>query len=388
MLDPATIPSEDSPRPWARRVGRRAGAGLRAVGSAAEWAVGVLTLVAGLAVLAAIPIAQFLSLGYLLEASGRVARSGRLGAAAIGVRRAARAGTVVAGCWLWLLPARFVAALATSAHWIDPGGPVARRWWGFLILVVGLTLAHLLASCARGGRWRHFAWPVGSLLWFARRRRRGRWGAVYRQSRDATCDFARGLRLPYYFRLGALGFAGSMAWLVVPVVGLILGRRVPPLGVLGGVGLGMVALLLPFLQVRFALEGRFGAIFEPRAVRERFRRAPWAFALAFALLVVAAVPLYLLKVERVPREVAGLSSVLFIGLLFPARVACGWAYARGGRRDEARHWIHRGSGRIVMIPGAVAYVLVVFLTQYTSWGGFWTFFEQHAFLIPVPFLGY
>ena len=36
------------------------------------------TLIVALAVLAVLPIMQFLSLGYLLEAGGRVARTGRL----------------------------------------------------------------------------------------------------------------------------------------------------------------------------------------------------------------------------------------------------------------------------------------------------------------------
>ena len=385
MLEPASLPGRDEPSPVARRGGGRLLALCRAVGSGAEWALGVLTLVVGLGILAALPVAQFLSLGYLLEASGRVARGGRLGAAAVGVRRAARVGTVVAGCWLWLLPARFVAALAASAHWIDPGGPVARRWRGILILVVGLTLVHLAASCARGGRWRHFAWPVGSFAWLARRTRRG---PLYASARDATCDFVRGLRLPHYFRLGMLGFAGSMAWLVGPVVCLILGRRVPPLGVVGGIGLGMVALTLPFLQVRFALEGRFGALFElrgrPRAV------SPRPLGLRAGLCSVGGGrPAAVSAQDRDgPPRGGRLSGVLFIGLLFPARVACGWAYARGGLREGDRHWFARSTGRIVMIPGAVVYVLIVFLAQYTSWGGFWTFFEQHAFLIPVPFPGY
>ncbi|HMC12220.1 MAG TPA: hypothetical protein VKH44_13055, partial [Pirellulaceae bacterium] len=45
---------------------------------ALEWLFGLVSLLACLAVLAAIPIVNLLSLGYLLEASGRVARSGRL----------------------------------------------------------------------------------------------------------------------------------------------------------------------------------------------------------------------------------------------------------------------------------------------------------------------
>ena len=41
-----------------------------------------------------------------------------------------------------------------------------------------------------------------------------------------------------------------------------------------------------------------------------------------------------------------------------------------------------------MLPVVAAYVLIVFLAQYTSWGGLWSLYEQHAFLLPVPFLGY
>ena len=106
------------------------------------------------------------------------------------------------------------------------------------------------------------------------------------------------------------------------------------------------------------------------------------------LLVAATIPLYLLKIEMMPRELAGLSSLLFVGFLFPARVACGWAYARGGRRAARTHWLWRGSGRIALLPTGVIYVLVVFFAQYTSWVGGWSLIGQHAFLIPVPFLGY
>jgi hypothetical protein len=33
------------------------------------------------------------------------------------------------------------------------------------------------------------------------------------------------------------------------------------------------------------------------------------------------------------------------------------------------------------------YVLIVFFTQFTSWTGVWSLYEQHAFLVPVPFFG-
>src|SRR4051812_17681135 len=51
---------------------------VRGVGSAMGWLFGAAVLTVGLAALAALPVLQFLSLGYLLESGARVARSGRL----------------------------------------------------------------------------------------------------------------------------------------------------------------------------------------------------------------------------------------------------------------------------------------------------------------------
>ena len=98
---------------------------------------------------------------------------------------------------------------------------------------------------------------------------------------------------------------------------------------------------LPFLQVRYAVEGRVSALFSRRAIRDRFRRAPWAFAFSLFALLVAAIPLYLLKIEMIPREAAWLPSLVFVIFLAPARLLTGWAYARSGRRDSPRHWIFR-----------------------------------------------
>ena len=87
----------------------------------------------------------------------------------------------------------------------------------------------------------------------------------------------------------------------------------------------------------------------------------------------------------IPREAAWLPSLVFVIFLAPARLLTGWAYARSGRRDRPRHWIFRVLGRVAIIAAAF-YVLVVFIAQYTSWGGAASLYEQHAFLLPVPFL--
>jgi hypothetical protein len=226
--------------------------------------------------------------------------------------------------------------------------------------------------------------PFGNPFWIVRRLRRG---GAYAAARDAVYDFMASLRLPYYFRLGLLGVVGTMVWVAVPVTLLALGRLHPLFDVPGVLLLGLVVMPLPFLQARFAVDGRFRSLFALTAVRQRYLRAPWAFTFALLLTLASALPLYLLKIEMIPRETAWLPSLVFLAFIFPARVVTGWAYGRSLRRDPPRHWFFRWTGRVPLLPIAAFYVLIVFLSQYTAWRGIWSLYEQHAFLLPVPFLG-
>jgi hypothetical protein len=337
----------------------------------------------GLAILSGIPVLQLLSFGYLLESGGRVARSGRLRDALVGIRKAARLGSIIAGCWLVLLPLRLVASLANSAELIDPGGALARRWRTGLIALTVVIVLHMVTAIGRGGKLRHFLWPFSTPWWLARQLRAG---GLYSAARDAVWEFVTGLRLPYYFRLGLLGFLGTFVWLVVPVSLIALGRKFAIVGFLGGLLLAAVALALPFMQARFAAEARFGAIFEYRIARGRFRRAPWAFAIASVVTLVFAIPLYLLKIEMIPRETAWLPSLVFLAFIIPGRTLAGWAYFRSSQRTAPRHWFFTATTRLALLPIGLAYALIVFFTQYTAWRGIWSLYEQHAFLLPIPFL--
>src|SRR5262249_14842100 len=157
-------------------------------------------------------------------------------------------------------------------------------------------------------------------------------------------------------------------------------------GFLGAFLLAIVLLYLPFLQLHLAETNRLSAVFDVFAVRRAYARAPWAFAFAFIMTLLFALPLYLLKIQIVPREAAWLPSLVFIVFIFPARLLTGWALGRANRRPVPRHWFFRWTGRIPLLPVAGFYVLIVFFTQYTSWHGVWSLYEQHAFLVPVPFL--
>src|SRR5262245_13895057 len=103
-------------------------------GRSLEAFFGVATLIVGLALLATYPLLQFLSLGYLLEVSGRVARTGRLRDGFIGLRRAARVGGLAIGLTVLALPLMFIGSMTESARLIDADSPAAERWQLALVI--------------------------------------------------------------------------------------------------------------------------------------------------------------------------------------------------------------------------------------------------------------
>lgn len=357
------------------------------LGSTIEWAFGMASIVVGLALLAAVPVLNFLSLGYLLEVSGKVARSGRLRDGFIGVRKAARIGSLLFGTWLVLWPARFVSGMWRDANLIDPGGGTARGYGVAVVVVTILTSIHIAWAWIRGGRLRSFLWPapIKLLRWV---RRPGSYGFY----RDAVLDFIVGLRLPHFFWLGARGFAGCVCWLLPPVGIFIIASYLPAgggviLSLVGGFMLFLVVLYLPFLQVNFVIQNRLAAIFEWRTVREMFCRAPIAIWFALLITLLFAMPLYLLKVEMTAQEIAWLPGLVFVMFIFPARLLTGWAVSRSLKRETESLFLFRWVMRVLEFPVAGFYVVFVYLSQYYSWDGVYGLLEQHAFLVPAPLMG-
>ncbi len=394
---------------------------------------GVASVVVFLAFASAIPIVQFVSLGYLLEASGRVARTGKLRDGFIDTHLFARIGSVVAGTWLMLLPLRFLSDLAYSAALIDPDGPATRAWRLGLLVATVLMVGHIVLAWYSGGRLRHFFWPllapfqlgmrlmfggiVGPLVrpaveylsphlaadlyvprplseWFPPAILwSGLWrGKVYAEARDSVWDFVRALELPHYFMLGLKGFLGALAWLAIPGLLMMAGTTLPSvagflLGWLGALLMATVVLYLPFLQTNLAATNRFWTVFDLRLVRQQFRRAPIAFWLSLAITLLFAIPLYLLTIEYTPRELTWLPSLVFVVFIYPARLLTGWAVGRAEKREQPRFFLVRWMARLAAIPIVLWYVLIVFITQFTSWHGAASLLEQHAFLVPVPLLG-
>jgi hypothetical protein len=266
---------------------------------------------------------------------------------------------------------------SVNAGIIAPGSGLQRAW-GFGVLAA-LALLLVLAACG-----------FGLVQWVR--------PGTYGQLRDAFWNLAIG-RLPYYFWLGVRGFIGGLVWLGLPISLMAMASLLPNAGtdgqallgfllrVVGSLMLMLVVVHLPFLQAKLAAENRFAAVFELRAVRRQFRRAPLAFGFAATITLLFALPLYLLKIELVPADAAWLPALLFVVFIFPARLLTGWACARSHKRQTPRHWFLRLVARLSLIPIAALYVFIVFLTQFTGWHGVWGMYEQHAFLLPVPFLG-
>lgn len=379
-ITPLPISTENQPR--------RRRSFLGAIGAFFDGLLGAAALICGLAVISAIPVLNLLSLGYLLEASRRVAISGMMRNGFVGIAKAAVVGKIVLCSWLLWLPVRFSLDLYWDSQMMDPTSLPTRNLRLLCIFLILVLTVHIAWACFRGGRLRHFAWPapLRFVRWI------GEPGEI-RNTFRRLAGFVGNLRLPYYFWLGARGFFGAAIWLAVPVLVLFGASNLsnPGLSALlsffGGILLGVSVLYIPFLQTRFAVEGKFREFLSFRGTRQAFRRAPLAFWLALLVTLLFAVPLYLLKIELAPREVAWLSNLVFVVFIFPARILVGWAVGRSLKRDTPRIWVSRWLARLAALPVVAAYVFVVWLTQYLSWHGSWGLLEQHAFLVPAPMLG-
>jgi hypothetical protein len=399
-----------------------------------EWLFGLASVVGCLAVLSAVPLVQFVSLGYLLEASARVARSGKLRHGFIDMQKFARIGSLVFGTWIMLLPLRYLSTLAQDAYLVDPTGNSARAWRLGQLVCTALMLGHILLAWYSGGKLRHFFWPflapfqlgaklvfgkiIGPIVrplvqWISPRlvedlyveRPLSAWfppailwaglvrGKVYRRTRDAVWDFVTSLRLPQYFWLGLRGFVGALTWLFIPAMLLMGGTSLPNGGLavvsgwLGAFLLGIVVIYLPFAQTHMAVQNRFVEIFNLGEVRRQFSRAPLAWWLALTTTLLFAVPLYLLTIEATQREVTYLINLFFVAFIYPARLVMGWAVGRALHHQKPRYFLVTWMARFAVIPVVLGYLVILWASQYTSWFGPFSLLVQHAFMVPVPFVG-
>jgi len=359
--------------------------------SATVWTVravfGIVSLIVLLALLAAIPLINFVVLGYLLEAEGRLARTGKLRGAVPLLSIAPRLGAIALGVWLWVLPLRLLTNAAADARLIDPAGRAVGRL-DFLVRFFSVAIAaHICFALARGGSFGAFFRPIKNVRWTIQQFRSG---GYFERASAEIASFVRGLRLKHHFSLGLRGFLGAFAWLFIPTALFAAANKTEGLPifvtVLGGILLIPILAWVPFLQARFATENRLQAMFELRPIRELFCRAPFAWLLAIIGVYLLSFPLYLLKVVLLPQDAMWFVTLVFIVSIYPARLLAGWAYGRAIRKEHRAWFGIRWAARTLMIPLLALYIFLLFFTQFVGTHGKGVLFEHHAFLLPSPFL--
>src|SRR5207302_655478 len=156
------------------------------------------------------PIVQLLALGYLLEAEGRVARTGRFRGSLPGLDFMARLGGALLGAFVLFLPFFVLVDYWHDAALVEPGSKTARALGGFSLAFLLLAGTQSLLAVARGGRLRFFAQPLRNVIWLVVELREGR---ALPRALAATLARARALRLGHYWKLGLKGFAAALAWI-------------------------------------------------------------------------------------------------------------------------------------------------------------------------------
>lgn len=378
-------PVDDRPRrSWFRR-------GIAWFGRTTRHLFELLSLVTLLAVMTAIPLVQLISFGYLLDVAGKLAGGAKLGTALRWRDAAGKLGLAALALLLLSLPIRLLTHWAIAAEIVSPGTQSAAALRSGAVALTLVVMVHLSWAWARGGRLKHYAWPA-PVRWFKRAWRPSTW----LEAADRLIELIKSLEFPRLFWLGLRGAIGTLIWLF-PATIIIAVNRNGQTGVAGLVGvlaficLGVAIMYLPMLQANFAAENKLRALFAVRRIRSDFRRAPWAWwGAMFLTLVLLPIPLYLLKIEPPPSELMWMPTWFFIALMLPARVASGLALRRARSRPEPTGvWagISRWTARILMPPLVGVYLLFVYLSQYVSWDGLQTWVQQHAVLVPVPFVG-
>ncbi len=360
---------------------------LKCIGWITSLLFGMVSLVVLLAVLAAIPILNILALGYLLEAEGRVARTGKFRYAFPLLPLAPRFGAITLGVWLWLFLVRIVADAAQDARIIAPGSPAAVGWQVVLSIVSVGVAVHLVLAIARGGGFWCFFRPLKNLLWLMAALRRGDY---FPRAEAAVREFIAALRIPHHFWLGLRGFIGTFLWLAPPtaIFAALTDTSKPGqvlLTLFGGVLLIPVLCWVPFLQAHFAAENRMGAFLAVRKVRELYRRASIRCFLAVIVMYALALPMYLFKIAAPPRDALWFETMIFIATIYPAKIFVGWSYARA-QRCEARQWFFLRWPLWIVLAAALAfYLFLLFFTPAIGAFGRRVLFDHPALLLPTPF---
>jgi hypothetical protein len=341
-----------------------------------------LALLTVLTIFSAIPGLQLFSYGYLLAASGRVARSGRIrdGAPGLGLMGQVLKLTIAALPHVALIYLGI--RLATDMYLIDPDS--ASR---HLVLIAsrGLAImisAHLVVGLLRGAKSRYFYQPLANLRWLVGRLRDRTFGRVV-YARLSECGAA--FHLPLLLWLGGYCFVFSWLWLALPVWLLSHGTDHPVQAWLGGALLTLVAFHLPIMQTRFAMLQGPAAAIDVSATWRSFAAAPLRWLLGGSVALLLPLPLYGLKMYRFPFLLLWILSGLVIVGTYLIRLISGWAQAGCDTRRQPASRIVVWPSTAALLAVAATYAALVFYIQYFAWHGADGIWKQHAFLFPHLF---
>ncbi|MEY3458568.1 MAG: hypothetical protein RL215_1725 [Planctomycetota bacterium] len=349
---------------------------------------GAACIVLSLAVLAAIPGLNILTLGCLIEPQRRVALSGRLRDGFPLLVLAPRLGVLILGVLIYQLPLRFLSTRVSDAIvLLGPDHPRTLRMTTILTTLQWIVALHLLLAILNGSSPGCYLRPFRNL----RRGLRLLFTTAGRQQLAAGIDAVLGILQPVrHFILGLKAFFGAILWLVIPASLMVSyappDRAKPIFGLLTALGVALmipVAAWLPFLQVQQAAEGRFRGILAVAEVRRRIRAAPIAWLLSTILIYTMTFPLYLGKIQLPPSDALLVLTPVFVVLIYPARLAVAWAWHRGNCLKTAP-WLLHIAARIAMLPVLAAYSIFLMLTPTISELGRNAPFENQAFLGPAP----
>lgn len=405
---------------------------LRAIRWLAGVTYGIVSLIFFLSVLAAIPIVNCLTLGYLLEVEGRLGRTGRLRYAFPLIDLASRAATVVIGFTAFLFPLSLLAGYVTDAGIIDPGGPSALQLARVLGVMRVLVLLHLGLAVGRGATFWSFFNPSLNLIWLYRQLRAkdgsGFFPARSKREPIAPCpmcgqpvsrqadfcghcgdmlpdefhhevecywdrterkvlNYLHDLRLGHHFSLGLRGALGAFLWLLIPTALFAAAKGTEDgtilLTLLGALLLMPTLPLVMILQTRFAAENRLVAFLEIRAAFRSFRQAPFAWLLAMLSTLLLAWPYYLFKIKFFDPGAMWLATGVFVTTIYLSRVLRGWANGRANRKERKTWFGWCCLSALLVAPALFVFVFFLFFTQGIGEYGKATLFDHHAFLMPL-----
>lgn len=358
------------------------------------WLFRVLTglafLIPLLALFAALPGLNVLSLGLLIDAEARVGRTGRFRDGFPLLPLSTRIGTIGIMVLLFLAPIMLLSSLAGSQDVIrDISGLEPGRLRMITTTLQVVVFVHLMLAIANGGGFWRFLRPISNIRRLRRDWRSGKFVDSVNAWSARILDLFQPLQ---HFRTALYAAGGAICWLVIPTLLLGASSTRPHqnpagaaiLSLLGGVLMIPVAAWLPLLQCHQAATGRFLAIFEVRQAREIIARVPLRWAIATILLYGLAVPLYLSKIVVPPADAFWLFTPLFIIVIYPTRLLMGWVYGTGQQAGSRSNPLICWPTRLFMIPMLGLYSLILFVVPLISEAGPRAMFENHAFLLPAP----